>query len=141
MSGDMQRIEHKGVVCNIAPSMVSVMVISHSACEKCHAKSYCSPSSDTKNKIINVECNNTSFYKIGDEVTVYISNNSGMYAVVLAYIIPVVILLVSIFIASYNNIEDNVSALISLLFLVIYFIILYTFRRKLSKRISVKLEK
>ncbi len=139
----MQRIEHKGVVTSVEGNKVFVTIISHSACEACHAKGICSGggTSESKAKVIEVTVPDSSNYKISDEVMLFITTSTGIKVVVMAYVIPVIICLLALVFMNRAGISDNVNGLISLVFLVLYFIILFTFRRKITNKILIEIEK
>ena len=132
----MQRIEHKGVVTSVEGNKVFVTIISHSACEACHAKGICSGggTSESKAKVIEVTVPDSSNYKISDEVMLFITTSTGIK-------VPVIICLLALVFMNRAGISDNVNGLISLVFLVLYFIILFTFRRKITNKILIEIEK
>lgn len=137
----MKRIEHKGRVSKVGTDRIFVTVVSHSACAGCHARQVCS-SGDTEEKIIEVLRENRSEeFREGEEVTVCISSGSGVLAVMLAYVFPLLVLLSALSVCAAIGFSDHLNALISIAFLFLYFIILFTFRRKLNGKINVKIEK
>ncbi len=137
----MKRIEHQGRISKIEDDSIFVTVVSRSACAACHARQVCS-NGDMKEKIIEVPRKKQSEEFVeGDEVTVYISSGTGLWAVMLAYVFPLLILLSVLSICAASGYPDYLNALITIAFLFFYFIILFTFRRKLNGKINIKIEK
>jgi sigma-E factor negative regulatory protein RseC len=66
--------------------------------------------------------------------------SAGTWAVLLAYVIPVVILVMALFILVSIHLDEGMAALISLALLVPYYLGLYFFRDRLKKSFKFKLK-
>lgn len=138
------RIEHRGQIVSIDGSTggIKVRIEAKEACSGCHARSSCSGANvEGKEKIIDVMPRQGTTYAVGDSVMLYITNAMGGRAVVIAYIIPVVICIGSLVVMSMYKVADNIAGLISLGAIMLYLFILFTFRRKISKKINIEIDK
>jgi len=132
-------IIHPGIIENINGEIVSVRILSQSACSSCHAKGACTMA-EMKEKIIETETDHPGKFKPGDEVMVRMDESLGRKAVFLGYGLPFVVLVASIivFLSLFNH--EGLAALLSLLMLVPYYLILYLFRNKLHKEFRFRIE-
>ena len=98
-----QLIEHAGVIHQIDGRHIRVQILQESACSGCHAKGACS-AADMKDKFVDIE-SDSSDYKVGEQVTLYGQSSMGLFAVLLAFVIPFLIILLTLFIL--KNYIDN----------------------------------
>ena len=126
------QISHTGIIDSISEGMVHVRIVQSSACSSCKVASYCN-SAESKEKIIDVKCADTSRYAVGQDVTVMAAPSVGAKAVILAFVIPTVILLSAIAVCVTSGFSDGISALVGVLSLVPYYIGLYLYRGKLEQ--------
>ncbi len=91
-------------------------------------------------KFIDVESDDTSL-KVGDMVDIVGESSTGLFAVLLAFVIPFVLILTSLFVLRDFVPNEAVSGTISLALLIPYFIILSLFNKKLKKKLQFKIEK
>ncbi|MDX9748694.1 MAG: SoxR reducing system RseC family protein [Paludibacter sp.] len=134
-----QLIEHSGIVRNVNGKHIQVQIVQLSACSSCHAKGACS-AADMDEKLIDVETDNLD-YKVGDTVILYGQSSMGLFAVLLAFVIPFLLILLTLLII--NNYTDNesLSGSIALGTLVPYFLILSRFNTKLKSRLKFQAKK
>lgn len=128
-------IEHSGIIHQINGKHIRVQITQTSACSACHAKGTCT-AADMKDKYIDVESTNSN-YKIGDEVTLYGQSAMGLFAVLLAFVLPFLLVLGVLFIL--NHFMDNEEVLagaIALGALIPYYIILSFFNTKLQAKLK-----
>lgn len=126
---------------DISDNCIKVKIVQSSSCVGCKISGHCS-ASEKKEKIIDVyNAGSEHGYSVGDEVTVSVSAQSGIEAVVIAFAIPFVILVVTIFLVRLFTDDDAVSALSGLAILIPYYAILYALRNKIIKRISFAIER
>ena len=123
-------IIHKGIVDRIEKHRVLVKITQKTACSDCHAKSACL-SSDSKEKIIEVSDNSGQF-ALNEEVVVSAQSSMGLFAVALAFVVPLILVAVTIFTATKISINEATSGVIGLLILIPYYLTLYFFRNKLK---------
>jgi sigma-E factor negative regulatory protein RseC len=135
-----QSIEHTGIIVASENATFKVQIAQLSACSSCHAKGACS-ASDVAEKIIEVEDTANSNLKIGDLVKLSGKTSMGMFAVLLAFVVPFSLLLATLIVAGNYNMNEAVSGIISLLILVPYFLILSIFKSKLKNKLKFDIEK
>ncbi|MEG1936240.1 MAG: SoxR reducing system RseC family protein [Rikenellaceae bacterium] len=133
-------IKHSGIVVSKDGCKVVVSITAESACAGCHVKSVCS-ASDTKDKIIEADITDGVSMEIGDEVEVVVSQESGYFAVLMSYIVPVILMVASIIIILKVGFSELVGALGSLCIVTVYFFILYQFREKIDKKLVIEVRK
>src|SRR3712207_1821645 len=88
-------ISHTGVVEQIEGRHVVVRIVQEAGCSSCKIAGHCTMS-ESKEKRIDVYDTDTSVYKVGDGVTVYIDARTGFRTVGLAFGLPLVIMLAAI---------------------------------------------
>lgn len=134
-----QNISHNGIVENINGKHILVRICQTSACSSCVAKKLCN-SSESKEKTIEIYCENTTLYKVGEEVTIVGTIGMGMKAVLWAYVVPLLLLIVALSLAIYFIHSEPLSALIAVGVLFIYYLALYFNRNRLSKKFSFNIK-
>ena len=127
-------VTHKGKVIHLEGLDVRVMIESMSACAACHAKGMCTLS-DKEDKIIDIKVSAERAAKlnVGDEVMVAVSQQRGMQAVLLAYILPVIVVILSL-ILLLKLLPEPLAILSALAVLGGYYYVLYLFRNKLNAK-------
>jgi len=132
-------IQHQGIVQDVKNDQLEVMIISESACASCKSKKICSIS-EIKEKLIYID-NIDNSYRIGDNVTVFLEEKMGAYAVIFAYLFPFIVMVLSLFIGYYNNASEPIMGISVFASLSLYFGLVYLFRSKIGKKITFKVEK
>lgn len=130
-------VSHKGVVVAVDGRRLKVQIESVSACAACHAKGMCTLS-DKEDKLIDIEMPNGMEKKVGDVVTVVVTQQRGMQAVVLAYILPAIVVILSL-VGLLKIVSEPVAIILSLLSLAVYYILLYLFRNRISSKFVMTL--
>lgn len=127
-------VTHKGKVIHLEGLDVRVMIESMSACAACHAKGMCTLS-DKEDKIIDIKVSAERAAKlnVGDDVMVAVSQQRGMQAVLLAYILPAILVVLSL-ILLLKLLPEPLAILSALAVLGIYYYVLYLFRNKLNAK-------
>ena len=127
-------VTHKGKVIHLEGLDVRVMIESMSACAACHAKGMCTLS-DKEDKIIDIKVSAERAAKlnVGDEVVVAVSQQRGMQAVLLAYILPAIVVILSL-ILLLKLLPEPIAILSALAVLGVYYYVLYLFRNKLNAK-------
>lgn len=133
------KISHIGCIESISEGMVRVRITQNSACASCKIASHCS-SAESKEKLIDVRCNNASRYTLGQEVNVMATNGMGAKAVVLAFVIPTVLIVSTIVIGLQMGGSEATAALAGLAALIPYYIVLYLLKSKIEKTMSFWIE-
>lgn len=128
-----QIITHRGTVKSIEGKHVRVRILQASACATCEAKKLCS-SSESKEKWIDVVTPDAAEYKIDEEVMLVGTWRSSFWAVVLAYVIPLLVLLTVLFLSIHFTHSEPLSALMALLSVMVYYFVLFLLKFKLSRK-------
>lgn len=134
-----QLIEHAGVIHQINGKHVRVQILQESACSGCHAKGACS-AADMKDKFIDIDSDGSD-YRVGEQVTLYGQSSMGLFAVLLAFVIPFLLILLSLIFL--KNFIDNeaISGSIALGTLLPYFIILSFFNSSLKSKLKFHIKR
>lgn len=135
MSQKQSTIEHPGIVTRIEGEKIEVTVLAQSACSSCTSKSACGMS-EMEHKTLWAKKSEQAEYSVGQNVTVFMQQQSGTLAVVLGYIVPF-LLVVSVLIAfTAFGFSEGIAGLISLAILIPYYLLVYMFREKVGKRFA-----
>ena len=132
-------IQHTGVIEKIEHPHIYVRIVQQSACSECHAKSLCT-GSDNQTKLIEIEDRSGSF-ELNEQVYICGQYATGMYAVWLAFVLPLLFLVVCT--ATGTKLFDNemMGALTGLSVLFPYYLIIYLMRNRLKKKFVFTLSK
>lgn len=128
-------IRHQGIVENINGSHLQVRIVQTSACAACSIKGHCT-SADTKEKLIDVQDEAASSYRIGESVWVIGELSMGWQAVLLAFVFPFLLLLVSLCVLLSVWGDELSAALCALGILIPYYYILWLFRKRLGRKFA-----
>ena len=134
-----RQIEHRGVVESILPHTIVVSIAQETACAACAAATLCH-SSDKQEKKMEIACQDSSSYRVGQEVTIVGSMGLGLRATLWAYIVPLVVLMAVLITASRLTGNEGLGAVIALLSLFPYYILLFLFRNKLQRRFQFQIK-
>lgn len=134
-----EEIEHSGIIESINGQQIRVQIVQMSACSSCHAKGACS-AADKDDKYIDVESNDT-LLKVGDIVNIYGQSSMGLFAVLLAFVLPFVLILLALIIANHFTNNEGIAGTISLAILIPYFAILSLFNNKLKRKLKFYIRK
>ena len=125
-------ISHKGRVVSADTEKVSVEIVSESACAACHAAGLCGMS-ESRKKIVEVPATAGKEYVPGQEVEVCLAPKTGLKAVLLSYVLPVMFLLILILSLSLIGLGELAAGVISILGVALYYLVLYLFRDRLAE--------
>jgi len=133
------KIRHSGVVNSVAEGVVTVRILQTSACAACKVGSYCHVS-ESKEKLVDVCCDNVAAYRPGQEVVVTASRQVAFRATLLAFIVPLVILMVVLVVAIRATGSEAVAALSALGALMLWYSLLWLLRSTISSQVSFQIE-
>ncbi len=136
----MTLLEHRGVVSAVGEKLVEVEFVSETACSGCKAKGLCGMDEGDK-KFVTVYEPMAEYYSVGESVMVGVSEQMGMRAATLAYIVPFFILLGSLLLTLHLGFSEVVAGLSSLGLMCAYYVVLWFFRRRIEKDIVFKIRK
>lgn len=132
------KIRHDGVVKSIKGNVVQVQFVQQSACAHCEAKGHCN-ASESKEKVVEVECDNASDYAVGDNVVVLASQKVGFIAVLYGAVLPMIVMMIAAVSTALITKDELLSVFLSLGSLAVYFICLVFFREKLKQTLKFEL--
>jgi len=133
------RISHSGVVEKVSEGRVTVRILQTSACAACKVASHCN-ASESKVKLVDVDCDNASVYREGQEVVVSASQSVANRALLLGFGIPFLILVGVLFIVLKTTGNEAVAALSGLGALMPYYLLLWLLRRQIGQQVSFAIE-
>lgn len=132
------KIRHDGVIKSIKGNVVQVQFVQQSACAHCEARGHCN-ASESKEKIVEVECANAANYAVGDRVVVMANQKVGFIAVFYGAILPMIIMMAVAIITALTTDNELLSALLGLGALAAYFVCLTFFRNKLKQALKFEI--
>lgn len=133
-------IRHQGIVENISGPHIQVRIVQVSACATCSIKGHCT-SADAKEKLIDVYTADAAAYRTGDAVWVVGRLAMGAWAVVLAFVLPLLLLLAVLFAAHAATGSELQATGISLVCLSVYYFFVWLNRKRLGRTFSFSIEK
>ena len=125
-------VSHKGKVVSVEGGKVRVEIVSESACAACHASGLCGIA-ESRKKIVEVPSGPARSFEPGQEVEVCLARKTGMKAVLLSYVVPVVILLILILSLPLVGLGELATGGLSVLGVAFYYLVLYFFRDRLAE--------
>lgn len=134
-----QKIEHTGIIIEKNGDKIKVQIAQLSACSSCHAKGACS-ASDVDEKIIDAETTDQNL-KVGDLVQLTGKTSIGLFAVLIAFVIPFLLILSGLIILRSYTSNEAISGTISLALLIPYYLILSLFNKKLKNKLRFTVDK
>ncbi|MBQ1816717.1 MAG: SoxR reducing system RseC family protein [Bacteroidaceae bacterium] len=135
-----ERIGHKGDIVAVDGNSVHIMIRQETACGACSVRRLC-PSSESKEKIVEVEDGNAAMYHVGQEVYVYGIVGMGRKAVIMAFGLPLLLALIWIPLAIVAlHLHDVTAVLLLLMIYGVYFTALHLLRDKFSRTFIFKIE-
>ena len=133
------KISHSGIIHSIEDGCIRVQIVQTSACAACKVASHCN-AAESKIKMVDVMSNNTSGYKVGQEVTVWASKDVANRALMLGFGVPFLLLICVLMVALKLTGNEGVAALAAIASLVPYYVALWLMRDKIQQHISFNLE-
>ena len=125
-----ESVSHTGKVIAADSRLITVEIVSESACGACHAKGLCGVG-EQKVKQVVVPAPVSEFYEIGEEVLVELKASMGHKAVWIAYAIPLVVLLSVILILLRAGVPEWASGLAGIGALALYYFCIWLLRDSL----------
>ena len=138
MESNKRIASHDGVVTAVRKGVITVRIEAVSACAACAAHGRCG-FAESKDKTLEVPCDDWSDYRQGDAVTVHIDESRGMLAVWLAYVLPAILMLAVIIGLSLAHQPEWLVVVSAFVILAVYLLILYLRRRKVESHFTLTL--
>ena len=133
------RISHFGVVDKVSEDSVTVRILQTSACAACKVANHCNIS-ESKVKVVEVNCDNTVAYREGQSVVVSASKAVANRALLLGFGIPFLILVFVLFAVLRLSGNEAVAAVSSLGALIPYYLALWLLRQQIGQHVSFAIE-
>ena len=133
------KIRHIGVIDSINGSCVKVRILQSSACSGCKVASHCN-ASETKEKIVEVICTDTSRIENGKQVTVVADASVGFLASFYGYLLPLVVMVATLVVVLNVFKSEGLAALAALGILVPYYLALFLFRNRLKGKLNFEIQ-
>lgn len=130
-----QIAKHDGTVMSVSQGRVEVEMHVLSACASCEAHDKCA-FVDKADKIVEVQTGDWKSYSPGDSVVVTVDEGLGLFAVLLAYVLPAVIIVGAVVLLVYLTGSELLAILVPLALVAVYFLLLYRFRDRLQRQFS-----
>lgn len=133
----MTEITHTGIITAIKQNIICVEIMQKEACCNCALKDACSQT--TRQHIVEVECDKTSDYQVGQNVEILISGRQAFIASLYGYIFPLILVIFSLFLGFIFTKDEIIAGLFGLSVLLPYYVLLWIFRNKLKEGLVIKI--
>lgn len=132
-------IRHSGVVESIEDGCVHIRITQTSACAACKVAGYCN-AAESKEKIIDVYCDDVAAYSIGQAVVVTTTGQVAARALLWGFGFPFLLLVVVLFLTWLLTAHEGWAALCALSSLIPYYMVLWLMRDKMSQQLAFSIE-
>ena len=132
-------IRHSGVVESIEDGCVHIRITQTSAFAACKVAGYCN-AAESKEKIIDVYCDDVAAYSIGQAVVVTTTGQVAARALLWGFGFPFLLLVVVLFVTWLLTAHEGWAALCALASLIPYYIVLWLMRDKMSQQLAFSIE-
>lgn len=125
-------IRHEGIIDTVKSDAVVVRILQSSACSGCQVKNICH-AADSKEKLVEVSCCDTSAFAVGQSVVVAGTERQGWRAVFLAFGIPLAMLILALVLTLAVTGNEKMAALAAIAVPVPYYVVLFLCRNRMKK--------
>ena len=132
-------IRHSGVVESIEDGCIHIRITQTSACAACKVAGYCN-AAESKEKIIDVYCDDVAAYSIGQAVVVTTTGQVAARALLWGFGFPFLLLVVVLFLTWLLTAHEGWAALCALVSLIPYYMVLWLMRDKMSQQLAFSIE-
>lgn len=132
-------IRHSGVVESIEDGCIHIRITQTSACAACKVAGYCN-AAESKEKIIDVYCDDVAAYSIGQAVVVTTTGQVAARALLWGFGFPFLLLVVVLFLTWLLTAHEGWAALCALASLIPYYMVLWLMRDKMSQQLAFSIE-
>lgn len=133
------KICHSGVVDQVGLGSVRVRIVQTSTCAACKVKGYCN-AAESKEKLIDVFCGDSSSYHVGQSVVVSTSGDVAGKALLWAFGLPFVVLVLVLIVVQWLTSSEGLAALSALAALIPYYFVLWLMRDRMRERLRFWIE-
>ena len=132
---------HKsGTITAIEDGILTIEICQQEACGSCAAKRVCGVSK-AKEKLIECHVPNEEDFAIGDKVTVSISTQTSLRAMLIAFILPLVLMFIIIGALLLAGLGEGYAAVAAIGILVVYYGGVFIFQDTIKHRIIFSVKK
>ncbi len=139
MASDSETVTHSGIVRKIEGGKAEVSVISKASCVSCSLNNVCSVS-DMKEKIIEVDVSQVRQYSEGDNVVVEMKQSYGVWAVLLGYFFPFLVLFLGLILFLHFGLDQGLAGILAIALLIPYYGVLYLLRHFFKKHFRYQIQ-
>ncbi len=136
--GDLQEIDHAGVIKSVEGGIATVEILQKTSCASCELTGVCN-SSESSIKEVQVPVKNLD-YKSGEHVNIVFTRSEGFTALFIGYILPFIVMLVTMVVFKALDYDDLVAGLASLLMLIPYYGSLFLLKNKIRALFEFRLD-
>ncbi len=129
-------MQQSATIISIKGEKIECKVDCGDACKGCAARKVCGGEEEKEGKVLTLTSYNKN-HKVGDHITIEVSNSMGLKAVILAYLLPVAILIGVLLTLQAVGVEELTAGLSALGALALYFIAMKIF--KIGNSVSVSI--
>lgn len=133
-----EEISHSGRIVKIDSNLITVEIVSESACASCHAAALCGMS-EAKSKLVEVP--SELGYSVGEEVWINMKKTMGMKAVAVAYVYPLFVLVAALLVCIAAGVGELSSGLVAIGAVALYYCVIYLLRGKLKNEYTFYIKK
>ena len=126
----IETVSHSGKVIAADPQLITVEIVSESACSACHAKGLCGVG-EQRVKQVQVPTPVSGLYEIGEEVWVDLRASMGHKAVWIAYVTPLAVLVAVLLILLQAGAGELVAGLSGIAAVAVYYFGVWLLRNRL----------
>lgn len=130
----------QGVVEQVLPGSVLVLIEQKSSCISCQMSKTCQLS-ECRQRQISVPTPEAAQFTVGEQVNVYTALTTARRAVFIAFAYPFLILLLAICLGLALTGSEPLSAVLGLASVGVYYFLVWTQRRRLEGKVSFFIEK
>lgn len=131
-------VSHPCTIKSIDNNIIEVSIIVTSGCASCEIKGACSLN-ETEEKAVFIKTKNANRYHVGQTATIEMRQSLGLFAVLLGFVLPLIILVLGLIIFIHIGINQGLSGLLSLSLLLPYYLALFIFRNKIGSKFDYNL--
>ncbi|MDR1526255.1 MAG: SoxR reducing system RseC family protein [Dysgonamonadaceae bacterium] len=131
-------ITYRGVVTKVHSGILQIEIHDETACDACSAQKSCCMSG-AREKRMDIPFTSGD-YRPGDTVTVAGKASTGLWAVCIAFVLPMALMAVLLPVASSMGLHEHQAAFVSLAALVLYYLGIYLFRNKFKQTFTFTIQ-
>lgn len=131
-------IEHQGTIMEMSEGHTVVRISQNSACSACSIAHLCK-SSDSQEKLVDVYGPVPGGMEVGASVQIVGTTRQSLWAVLWAYVLPLVLLVAVLAFLLRLTGSELLSALVVLAVLAVYYLFLYMMRDRFSRELSFRI--